>query len=47
MRELSGLHEAMEYFKLREALLIKAEAQPQEIKEKGLKIKIRPFHQWA
>ena len=47
LRELSGLQEAMEYFKLKESLLITAEAQPREITEKGLKIKIRPFHQWA
>ena len=43
LRELSGLHEAMNYFGLREALLISAEAQPQEITERGLKIKIVPF----
>jgi hypothetical protein len=47
LRELSGLQEAMEYFKLKESLLITAEAQPRKIAEKGLKIKIRPFHQWA
>ena len=47
LRELSRLHEAMKYFGLREALLITVEAQTEEITDGGLKIKIRPFHQWA
>jgi uncharacterized protein len=47
LRELSGLQEAMKYFGLREALLITAEAQPQEIMDAGLKTKIVPFYQWA
>ena len=47
LRELSGLQEAMNYFGLRETLLITAEAQPQEITERGLKMRIVPFYQWA
>jgi len=47
LRELSGLHEAMKYFGLREALLITAETLSEEITDRGLKIKIVPFYQWA
>jgi hypothetical protein len=47
LREVTGLVEAMEYFKLKESLLITADALPRMITEKGLTINISSFHQWA
>lgn len=47
LREVTGLVEAMEYFKLKESLLITADALPRMITEKGLTINITSFYQWA
>ncbi|MBI1870790.1 MAG: ATP-binding protein [Chlamydiae bacterium] len=47
LREVAGLVEGMEYFKLKQAKIIVAEGDRRELKEKTGKIDVIPFSEWA
>jgi len=47
MREISGLVEAMKYFKLKESKIIVAEGENKKINTQGFNINIEPFYRWA
>ncbi|MEN8227724.1 MAG: ATP-binding protein [Bacteroidota bacterium] len=44
-RELDGLHEAMEYFSIKQGLIVTLE-QEDQFKKNSLKVIVKPFHQW-
>lgn len=45
LRELSGVIEAMKYFKLKESKIIVCEGEKKEIIEQGFKVSIEPFYE--
>lgn len=44
-RELDGLYEAMEFFKIKQGLIITLE-QEDQFMENDLEVVVKPYHQW-
>lgn len=47
LQEISGLIEAMKYFKLKNSMIVVGEGENKMITEQGFNISIVPFYQWA